>query len=128
MAVRNFRDLVAWQKSVDLVTHVYRLTSAFPDEERWGLVTQIRRAAVSIPANIAEGHGRSTAGDFLFHLSVARGSLNELRSLLDVSQQLGIASNAETRAVDDRADEVARVLWGLRRSTRNRQVAASNRQ
>ena len=73
MAIRHYRDLEVWQKAMDLVEQVYRLAKALPPEERYGLTSQIQRAAVSIPANIAEGHGRLHRGDYVHHLSMARG-------------------------------------------------------
>jgi len=73
MALKSYRDLEVWQKGVDLVVLLYQLTKLFPDDERYGLISQIRRAAVSIPANIAEGYGRTHRGDYLRHLSIAKG-------------------------------------------------------
>ena len=75
--VRSYKDLVAWQKSMDLVTAVYRASQGFPKEEIFGLVSQIRRAAVSVPSNIAEGHARTLKKEFQYFLSNARGSLAE---------------------------------------------------
>jgi four helix bundle protein len=77
-AVRTYRDLVAWQKAMDLVTLIYRESAVMPDSERFGLTNQMRRSAVSIPSNIAEGHGRQSRADYLKHLRIARGSLGEL--------------------------------------------------
>ncbi len=77
MAVRSYRELIAWQKAMDFVELVYQHTASFPKEERYGLTGQLRKAAVSVPSNIAEGQGRSTTADFLRFLSIARGSLYE---------------------------------------------------
>ncbi len=85
----GFRDLVVWQKSIDLVTDVYRNTSKFPREEIFALTSQIRRCAVSIPSNIAEGEGRKGASEFAHFLRIAQGSLAELQTQLIVSEQLG---------------------------------------
>ncbi|HET8626374.1 MAG TPA: four helix bundle protein, partial [Thermomicrobiales bacterium] len=74
----GYRELIAWQKAMDLVEHVYVATGAWPSEERFGLVQQVRRAAVSVPANVAEGHGRTGSKEYLHHLSLAVGSLHEL--------------------------------------------------
>lgn len=74
-SVRSYRDLVVWQKGMDLVVDCYHLTATFPKAETYGLVSQIRRAATAVPANIAEGHGRDHLGDYLHHLSIAKGSL-----------------------------------------------------
>ena len=79
MSGKNYQDLIAWQRAMALVEAVYRESAAMPTEERYGLTAQIRRAAVSVPANIAEGQGRSTDGEFLNLLSVAHGSVRELR-------------------------------------------------
>ncbi len=82
MTVRSYRDLKVWEKAMDLVVESYRLTQLFPRGETYGLTAQIQRAAVSIPANIAEGHGRDHLGNYLRHLSVANGSLMELETHL----------------------------------------------
>ena len=92
MALRSYRELEVWQRAMDLVEAVYHLTEYFPGEEKFGLTSQIRRAAVSIPANIAEGYGRSHRGDYLRHLSIAKGSLSEGSKLLpagSLAQQAG---------------------------------------
>ena len=90
MAVLHYRDLIAWQKSMDLVEEVYRLTQTFPREELYGLTNQIRRASVSIPSNIAEGCSRDTERDFRWFLHIAIGSAFELETQLTISQQLGL--------------------------------------
>lgn len=89
MPVRNYTDLIAWQKAMDFVHRVYALTSGFPGDERFGLTSQLRRAAVSIPSNIAEGEGRETPGDFIRFLAIAHGSLREVETQLRISQRLG---------------------------------------
>ena len=80
MIVRSYRDLIAWQKSLDLVTEVYRCTQSFPREETYGLTAQLRRAAVSVPSNIAEGHARLTSGEFRQFLGYALGSVAEIET------------------------------------------------
>jgi four helix bundle protein len=117
-ASRGFRDLLVWQKATDIVVAVYRETRAFPAEERYGLTSQLRRAAVSIVANIAEGAGRDTRGEFANCLSVARGSLNELDALLEVSQRLEFLRLEEVAKLTANLEEVGRMLIGLRRSIR----------
>ncbi len=87
MGVRNFRDLKVWQRAMELVVRSYKITSTFPPSERYDLVRQIRRSAVSIPSNIAEGHGRTHLGDYLRHLSIANGSLMELETQLLISNR-----------------------------------------
>ena len=116
MAVMNFRDLIAWQKAMDLTELVYRLTGRFPKAELYGLTSQMRRAAVSIPSNIAEGQGRRTTGEFLNFLSVAYGSTCELQTQLLLSERLKFCETNETKAVLNRAAEIARLLNGLSNS------------
>ena len=87
--VKSFRDLLVWQKSMDFAEHVYRVQKKFPAEERFSLCDQLRRAVVSIPSNIAEGRGRDTARDFAHFLTVARGSLNEVTTQLELATRLG---------------------------------------
>ncbi len=89
MSVRSYRDLVAWQKSMALVTDVYRCTRGFPTSEIYGLTAQLRRAAVSVPSNIAEGQGRSSTGEFRQFLGHARGSLLEVETQILIAQNLG---------------------------------------
>ncbi|MBF2056612.1 MAG: four helix bundle protein [Cyanobacterium sp. T60_A2020_053] len=86
--VKSYRDLAVWQKSMDLVVNCYQLTSQFPKTEIYGLSSQIQRASVSIPANIAEGKGRNYLGDYIRHLSIANGSLKELETHLLIVERL----------------------------------------
>jgi four helix bundle protein len=116
----SFRDLVAWQKAMDLVESAYAVTREFPSEERYGLIAQIRRSAVSIPANIAEGHGRMTTKDWQHFLAQARGSALELETELLIAARLGIAQRARLEEVIERAQEVGRIINGLLNSTANR--------
>jgi four helix bundle protein len=105
---------------MDLVIAIYRITATFPKEERYSLVDQLRRAAVSVPSNIAEGHGRSRTGDYLRHLSVAVGSLNEVETQVQIAQRLEyIADDAQTQLLDS-CNAIARMLGGLIRSLRRR--------
>lgn len=108
---QDFRDLVVWQKAIAFVTEVYRVTQTFPKEEMYGLTSQIRRAAVSVPSNIAEGQGRLTRGEFRQFLGHAKGSLAELETQLVISQNLGYVKEAQPLL--DRLHEVARMLNGL---------------
>ena len=111
--VSSYRDLVVWQKSVELVTEVYIATSQFPREEVFGLTSQLRRCAVSVPSNIAEGQGRATKGEFIQFLSHARGSLFELETQLCIAGKLGYLSPGRAQGLGVRAAEVARILNGL---------------
>jgi four helix bundle protein len=94
-AVQTYRDLDVWQRAMDLVESVYRVTASFPTEERFGLTSQLRRAAVSVPANIAEGNARIHRGDYLRHLSIARGSLAELETELIAAGRLGFVTREQ---------------------------------
>jgi four helix bundle protein len=114
--VRGHRDLLVWQRSVDLAMCIYKATEAFPRHEIYGLTAQLRRGAVSVPSNIAEGHGRDHLGDYLHHLSMANGSLMELDTQLVLASRLGYLAEDATGQLIDRAAEVARMLAGLTRS------------
>ncbi|WP_052464533.1 four helix bundle protein [Geoalkalibacter subterraneus] len=92
MSVQSYKDLIVWQKAMDLVAMIYQVTRAFPKEELYGLTNQLRRAAVSIPSNIAEGHARSSTQEFHRFLSIARGSLAEVETQLLIAQRLGYLS------------------------------------
>jgi len=110
---KSYRELVAWQKAMDLVTAIYRLTSAFPREEIYGLVSQMRRAAVSVPSNIAEGQGRHGVAEFRHFLRQACGSLMELETQAIIAERLGYADAKATAQILDSAAEVGKILNGL---------------
>ena len=112
----NFKDLVVWKKAMALVTDVYRLTRSFPDEEKFGLANQLRRAAVSIPSNIAEGQGRRTPKMFQLFLNNARGSLLEVETQLLIAHNLNYIGREELEGIQGNVHEVARLLSGLTRS------------
>ncbi|MFH1086932.1 MAG: four helix bundle protein [Chloroflexota bacterium] len=118
MAIQTYRDLTVWQRSMDLVELVYRLSKRLPAEAQFGLVSQMRRAAVSLPANIAEGYGRTHRGDYLHHLSMARGSLTELETHLLIAQRLGYLAEPEMAPAWALAQEAGRLLNGLMRALR----------
>ena len=122
-AGRGFKDLKVWQRACDLVAEVYRLTTSFPDREVYGLTSQMRRAAVSVPANIAEGAGRGGRKEFLHFLHIARGSLAELETLLELARRLDFINEEESRATTHLIAEVGRMLHGLKRSLRTRDVS-----
>ena len=109
--IRTYRDLIAWQKAMDWVTLIYRETKRLPDDERFGLISQLRRCSVSVPSNIAEGWGRGPTRDYARLLSVARGSLMELATQAEICRRLDFAGGWNT--VLTRADEVRRILHGL---------------
>jgi len=114
MSMRGHRDLVAWQKAMELVTEIYRTTRNFPREEQCGLVSQLRRAAVSIPSNIAEGYGRNSRNEFHHFVGQARGSLAEVETQIEIAKNLDYVSQESCSELLSRVDEVGRVLTGLR--------------
>jgi four helix bundle protein len=113
MALQNYRELIVWQKAMDLVTLVYQLTRRFPDDERYGMISQMRRASVSIPANIAEGYGRFHRGDYLRFVSIAQGSVCELETLLILSGRLRFATREELIAPWRLLQEIGKMLRAL---------------
>ena len=110
---RSYKDLVAWRKSMDLVTAIYKATRAFPRDELFGITAQLRRAAVSIPSNIAEGKGRLSEKEFRFFLGQARGSLMEVETQLQIAENLGYLDSDDTRKILELCAEVGRILNGL---------------
>ena len=119
MTVSSYRDLRVWQKAMDLVVTSYDVTKPFPQTELYGLVSQIQRAVVSIPANIAEGHGREHLGDYMHHLSMANGSLMELETHFLLAERLGYLKVESLNRLLDQTAEVGRMLAGLIRSLEN---------
>ena len=111
---KDFRELIVWQKAMEMVTEIYRATQAFPSEERYGLTSQLRRAAVSVPSNIAEGQGRLTKGEFRQFLGNAKGSLAEVETQLIIARNLGYL--VDPQPLLEQLSEVARLLNGLLRS------------
>jgi four helix bundle protein len=122
--IRSYRDLKVWEKAMDLVVESYRLSNLLPKSEMFGLAAQIRRAAVSIPGNIAEGHGRDHLGDYLRHLSIANGSLMELETHFIVMTRLSYAKIEEVDNALDLAGEVGRMLAGLTSKLKTHLAAA----
>jgi len=116
--LRSYQGLLVWQRSVDLCVEAYQLAARLPAIERYGLATQTRRAAVSIPANIAEGYGRTHRGDYVHHLSIASGSLCELETHLHITQRLRLLNEGELRLGHELCDEVSRMLTTLKRKLR----------
>jgi carbamoyl-phosphate synthase large subunit len=113
---KGYKELVVWQRSVRLAKEVYQLTQAWPIEERFGLTSQVRRAAISVPSNLAEGQGRFGPGEFARFVSIAHGSLCELETQLIVATEIGIVSASQIAPVSDLAGEVGRMLRALHRS------------
>ena len=113
MAVRSYRELIVWQKVMDLAESVYRLTCDFPRQETYGLTSQVRRSAVSIASNIAEGQGRSSTRDFLNFLSIARGSLCEMETQVLLAERMGYGKAHDGSGLLKQAAEVGRLINGL---------------
>ncbi|MDR3723024.1 MAG: four helix bundle protein [Terracidiphilus sp.] len=106
----SFQELVVWKKSIELALSVYRLTAQFPDVERFGLTNQMRRAAVSISSNIAEGAGRATKGEFIQFLGIARGSNFELESQCVIARGLGFGKQQDQQEAEKLSNDVGRLL------------------
>ena len=120
--IESYRDLIVWQKGMDLGVAAYRLTSRFPADERFGMISQIRRASASIPANIAEGYGRDSPGAYVQHLRVAQGSLKEFETHVLLSLRVGLIGEPETEPAMRLSEEIGKMLRGLIRS-----IEASNK-
>jgi four helix bundle protein len=110
MAVRSFRDLLVWQRSIQLATAAYRMTGNFPREEIYGLRSQIRRSAVSVPSNIAEGQGRLSTGEFRQFLGVARGSNCELQTQIEIARALKLGETGLLDEVEGLSFEVGKMI------------------
>lgn len=115
MMGKGYEDLEAWQKAMDLVEAIYALTARFPDTERYGLTSQLRRAAVSVPSNIAEGDGTGSDGLFLMHVRRARGSVSEIETQLRIARRLRFTDASEVERLLAQTREVARLVTGFRR-------------
>ena len=114
--IKSYRDLRVWQQAMDLAATCYRKTRQFPKEELYSMTSQIRQAASSVPANIAEGHGRESRGEFIQFLRIAQGSLKELETHLLLSQRIELTSPETVRGSLGQCDEVGKMLRGLIRS------------
>ena len=116
-AARSFRELLVWQRSIELATLIYRATAGFPREEVYGLTSQLRRAAVSVPSNIAEGQGRATSGEFRKFLSIARGSNFEIQTQLEIARRLGIGSIRDIDEAESVSHEVGKMIYAILEKT-----------
>jgi four helix bundle protein len=112
--MQGYRDLLAWQKAMELVTELYRETRHSPEDERYGLVSQMRRAAVSIPSNLAEGHGRNSTNEFHHFIGQARGSLSELETQIEIARNLNFWDKEVASRLLSQVGEIGRMLTGLR--------------
>lgn len=115
---QSYRELVVWQRAMELNEVVYRLTREFPREELYGLTSQIRRAATSIPSNIAEGQGRESTKEFRQFLAIARGSNCEVQTQLELARRLNLASPDGIAHAENLSEEVRKMLFGMLRSVR----------
>ena len=116
MTVQHYRQLIVWQKAMELVKLVYELTTRFPKEELFGLTGQMRRASVAVPSNIAEGQGRNSTKDFLRFIAIGYGSLLELETQTLISEMLNYLTSEETNLLLEKCAEVGRLTNGLRSS------------
>jgi four helix bundle protein len=116
----SFRELTAWKRAVELTLEVYKLTSSFPDSERFGLTNQLRRASVSVASNIAEGYGRSTRGEYIQFLGHARGSNSEVETQIVIAKALGFGSKQVLDSTEELCSEVGRILGALMNPLRSK--------
>ena len=114
--IESHRDLLVWQKSMDLAVAAYRLTVSFPSDEKFGMISQIRRSAASVPANIAEGYGRETPGAYVQHLRVAQGSLNEFETHIELARRVDFIQSAASEPTITQANEIGKMLRSLIRA------------
>ena len=117
---QSFKDLTVWQRAIQLTVAVYKLTSGFPDSERFGLTNQLRRAAVSIASSIAEGYGRSTRGEYLLFLGHARGSCSEVETQIAIAKELKFGSKEQLQRAEELCSEVGRMLGAVMKSLRSK--------
>jgi len=121
----SYKKLIVWQKAMEMTKHIYGLTSTFPQTEKYGLVSQIRRAAVSIPSNIAEGQGRLTKGEFKQFLGIARGSLYELETQILLAKEMNFLVEPQTVQLLKNIQDINRMLNGLIKSLKKCNYSAA---
>lgn len=127
MSVRHYRDLEVWQHAMDLVGFVYKVTTEFPASERYGLKTQLQRASVSVPSNIAEGHARASTRDYLRFISIAQGSLAELETQLLLSARLELTTGTKIDEALSLAERLSMMLYRLQAALRNKLSESTTR-
>jgi four helix bundle protein len=118
--VKSHEDLDVWKMAIDLADAVYEYCKSFPSDERFGLVSQLQRATVSVAANIAEGSARESTKDFLRHLSIAQGSLAEMQTLLLIARRRKFGAETENSRISDQGKSIGRMLVALRKALRRR--------
>ncbi len=111
--MKTFKDLIVWQKSMELITEIYKITTTFPEDEKYCLITQIRRSAISIPSNIAEGYGRHSTNDYIRFLQLSIGSLYELQTQIEISYNLKYLNNEKFNIVYESSREIERMMCSL---------------
>jgi four helix bundle protein len=126
MTIQSYRDLEVWQKAMELVVECYQITKSFPKNEVFGLASQLQRAAVSIAANISEGHARQHTKEFLQSLSIAYGSLAELETHIEIAKRLGYIAAETAVELIDKTSTIGRMLNGLRRSLEKKRNEVQN--
>jgi four helix bundle protein len=114
----SFRDLIVWQRAIEMCLAVYVATACFPVDERFGLTAQLRRASVSVASNLAEGHGRATTGEFLQFIGVARGSNSEVETQLEIAGRLGFGVPEDLEKAQRLCSECGRLIGGLMKAIR----------
>jgi len=118
--INSYRDLEVWQKAMELVTDIYKVTHTYPKEELYGLINQLRRASVSVPANIAEGWGRGTTKEYIQFLRIARGSLLELETLMTISHNLGYVNAQDPEPIFKKIQEINKMINALIKSLKHK--------
>jgi four helix bundle protein len=111
--INSYKDLIVWQRGMDLVETVYQITAKLPASEQWGLISQTRRAAVSVPSNIAEGYGRQATGEYRHHLSIGRASLLELETQVLLCHRLKYVTEADSKPILEEIDAISKMLASL---------------
>jgi four helix bundle protein len=114
MTINSFRDLRVWQSGIELVTQIYRLTQFFPREELYGLISQLRREAISVPSNIAEGHARESSKEYLNYLSIVQGSLAEIQTQIEIAVRLDFIQHESAQQTVEFASSLSRQIFALR--------------
>ena len=122
----TYKDLIVWQKSIQLITDIYALTKTFPMDERFGIVSQINRAVISIPSNIAEGWGRELSKNYLQFLRISRGSLMETETLILIAKNLDYINEKDFYQINEKIEEVGKILQGLIKSIQHKTKLTKN--
>ena len=123
MEVKSYRDLKVWQKAMDLAQAVFDVTKSFPKDELYGLVSQLRRAAVSVPSNLAEGSSRRSRGEFVRFINIASGSLSEVETQLLLATRFGYITQLQCESFLANAEEISKMLFSLQRSLTEKEAA-----